>query len=153
MCSSGDPWADYQRPFTAEQAVDGVADEPGQPLPGNFNQLKKLKAKHPDLKVLISLGGWTWSKYFSDAALTADSRRALVESCIDLFIKGNLPGLRRRRRRRRVRRHRPRLGVAGLGGQRRQRHPARGQAELHRAGRRVPQPARRVRRRAGSTTS
>ena len=32
------------------------------------------------------------SKYFSDGALTAESRRTLVESCIDLFIEGNLPG-------------------------------------------------------------
>jgi chitinase len=39
-----------------------------------------------------SLGGWTFSKYFSDAALTAASREHFVSSCIDLFIKGNLPG-------------------------------------------------------------
>jgi chitinase len=31
-------------------------------------------------------------KYFSDAALTAASREHFVSSCIDLFIKGNLPG-------------------------------------------------------------
>ena len=93
VCASADAWADYQVPFGADRAVDGVADEPGQPLYGNFNQLKRLKAKHPDLEVLISLGGWTLSKWFSDAALTPDSRRTLVESCIDLFIKGNLPGL------------------------------------------------------------
>ena len=55
--------------------------------------MKKLKAKHPDLDVLISLGGWTWSRYFSDAALTEASRQTLVESCIDLFLKGNLPNL------------------------------------------------------------
>jgi chitinase len=41
----------------------------------------------------MSLGGWTQSKYFSDAALTDQSRRTLVASCIDLFIKGNLPQL------------------------------------------------------------
>jgi chitinase len=90
VCSSGDPWADYQTSFPADQDVDGV-QEMGEPLLGNFNQLKELKAKHPELKVLISLGGWTWSRYFSDAALTAESRATLVESCIDLFIKGNLP--------------------------------------------------------------
>ena len=92
VCKSADPWADYQRPVSAAESVDGVADLPGAPLVGNFNQLKKLKAKHPDLKVLISLGGWTLSKYFSDGARTAESRRTLVESCIDLFIDGNLPG-------------------------------------------------------------
>jgi chitinase len=90
VCSSGDPWADYQTSFPADQDVDGV-QEMGEPLLGNFNQLKELKAKHPELKVLISLGGWTWSRYFSDAALTVESRATLVESCIDLFIKGNLP--------------------------------------------------------------
>src|SRR5262245_2450079 len=27
-CASGDPWADYQRPVSAEESVDGVADAP-----------------------------------------------------------------------------------------------------------------------------
>ncbi|MEU4572870.1 glycoside hydrolase family 18 protein [Nonomuraea sp. ATR24] len=92
-CYSADPWADWQRPVPAEQSVDGVADEPGQALNGNLNQLRKLKAKHPGLKALISLGGWTGSKYFSDAVLTAESRTKLAQSCIDLWLRGNLPGL------------------------------------------------------------
>jgi chitinase len=92
VCMSGDSWADYQRPVSAAESVDGVADQAGA-LAGNFNQLRKLKAIHPQLEVLMSLGGWTWSKYFSDAAFTAESRRTFVESCIDLFIKGNLPGV------------------------------------------------------------
>ena len=87
----GDAYADYQKSFDAGSSVSGVADTWNQPLKGNFNQLKQLKAKYPDLSVQISLGGWTYSKYFSDAALTAASRSALVSSCIDLFLKGNLP--------------------------------------------------------------
>jgi chitinase len=86
----GDAWADYQTRFSAADSVDGVADVFNQPLAGNFNQLKELKAKHPHLKVLMSLGGWTWSRYFSNAALPAN-RAAFVSSCIDMFIKGNLP--------------------------------------------------------------
>jgi chitinase len=39
----------------------------------------------------MSIGGYTWSRYFSDAALTDQSRKAFAASCIDLFIKGNLP--------------------------------------------------------------
>lgn len=92
-CQSGDVWADYQRPVPAEESVDGVADQWGEPLNGNFGQLLKLKAKHPHLRVILSLGGWTWSKYFSDAALTPASRAAFVTSCVDRFIKGNLPSL------------------------------------------------------------
>ncbi|GAA4906522.1 chitinase [Stackebrandtia albiflava] len=86
----GDAWADYQRRFTAAESVDGVGDVYNQPLAGNFNQLKELKELYPDLKIMMSLGGWTWSKYFSDAALP-QNRQAFVASCIDLFIKGNLP--------------------------------------------------------------
>ncbi|CCH34931.1 glycoside hydrolase family 18 protein [Actinosynnema sp. NPDC047251] len=91
-CVSSDPWADYGRSFGADQSVNGKADEAGQPLLGNFNQLKQLKAKYPKLKVYISLGGWSGSKYFSDAALTAESRAAHVKSCVDLWLKGNLAG-------------------------------------------------------------
>lgn len=86
-----DAYADYQRSYSTADSVDGVADRWDQPLRGNFNQLKKLKALYPGLKVVISLGGWTWSKGFSDAALTPASRATVVQSCIDLYIKGNLP--------------------------------------------------------------
>ncbi|XZG70853.1 glycosyl hydrolase family 18 protein [Chitinibacteraceae bacterium HSL-7] len=100
--TGGDSWADYQRGVGANQSVDGVGDEWGYawddprngkagPLKGNFNQLKKLKVKHPNLKVYISLGGWTWSKWFSNAAKTDALRKQLVRSCIDTYIKGNVP--------------------------------------------------------------
>ncbi|GAA0993268.1 MULTISPECIES: glycosyl hydrolase family 18 protein [Nocardiopsidaceae] len=87
----GDAWADYGRSFTADQSVDGVADTWNQSLRGNFNQILKLKEMYPDLKVNISLGGWTWSEHFSDAALTPASRERMVSSCIDQFLRGNLP--------------------------------------------------------------
>lgn len=89
----GDAWADYQRRFTADQTVNGQADVYNQPIAGNINQLKQLKAKYPHLRVNISFGGWTWSKYFSNAAQTAASRQAHVSSCLDMWIKGNLPPL------------------------------------------------------------
>ncbi|WP_157247299.1 glycosyl hydrolase family 18 protein [Nonomuraea typhae] len=88
---AGDAEADYGRPFSSAQSVDGVADTGWEKLRGNFNQLKKLKAKHPHLKILISLGGWTYSKYFSDVAATDAARKKFVSSCIDIYIKGNLP--------------------------------------------------------------
>jgi chitinase len=87
---AGDAEADYSRPFAAAQSVDGVADTGWESLRGNFNQLKKLKAKHPNLKVLVSLGGWTYSKYFSDVAATDASRKKLVASCVDTWLKGNI---------------------------------------------------------------
>ncbi|ADV66526.1 glycosyl hydrolase family 18 protein [Deinococcus maricopensis] len=86
-----DSFADYTKAFDAASSVSGTGDTWDQTLRGNFNQLKQLKAKHPGLKALISLGGWTWSKNFSNVALTDAARKKFVSSCIDLYIKGNLP--------------------------------------------------------------
>lgn len=90
QCASGDPWADYQRPFAASESVNGEADSYGQTLAGNFNQLRELKQLYPNLKIMISIGGWTWSTHFS-AAAEAQNRAAFVQSCINEFILGNLP--------------------------------------------------------------
>ena len=52
---------------------------------GHFAALSKLKSKHPQLRTIISIGGWT-ADGFSDAALTAQSRERFVSSCITLFF-------------------------------------------------------------------
>jgi chitinase len=90
-CQSGDPWADYQKPWSAAESVDGQAVSEEQPLRGNFQQLRQLKLQHPRLKLMVALGGWTWSAHFSNAALSDESRRAFVRSCVNLFIRGLLP--------------------------------------------------------------
>jgi chitinase len=91
VCKLADEWADYQVPWTADQSVTGEAVTWPRPILGNFQQLQALKTLYPSLRVVISLGGWTFSKYFSEAALTDSSRQKFVSSCIDLFLKGNLP--------------------------------------------------------------
>ncbi|WP_433570834.1 glycoside hydrolase family 18 protein [Streptomyces sp. CA-251247] len=82
-CTVGDAFADYEKSYTAAQSVDGVADTWDQPLRGSFNQLRKLKKLHPNLKILWSFGGWTWSGGFGQAAANpaafADSCYKLVE--------------------------------------------------------------------------
>ncbi|TQF04465.1 chitinase [Kitasatospora acidiphila] len=88
---AGDAFADYQKSYTGDISVDGSTDAWSQPIKGNFNQIRELKAKYPNLKFTVSLGGWTYSKYFSDVAATDASRKKYVSSCIDMFIKGNLP--------------------------------------------------------------
>lgn len=88
--AGGDAFADYTKAFGAAESVSGMADTWDQPLRGNWNQLKQLKAKYPGLKVLISLGGWTWSRGFASAA-RAENRQAFVASCVDAYIRGNLP--------------------------------------------------------------
>ncbi len=91
LCALLDPWPDYQRPFSAAESVDGIGDVPGEPLMGNFNQLRKLKAANPALTLLISLRGWIESPNFPRAAATAESRRRFVASCISMLLDGNLP--------------------------------------------------------------
>ncbi|MFI0808034.1 glycoside hydrolase family 18 chitinase [Streptomyces echinatus] len=80
-CAIGDSYADYDKAFTADQSVSGTADTWDQPLRGNFNQLRQLKAKYPNIKVLWSFGGWTWSGGFGDAA---KNPAAFAQSCYDL---------------------------------------------------------------------
>ncbi|MFE6668481.1 glycoside hydrolase family 18 protein [Streptomyces sp. NPDC057697] len=80
-CAIGDSYADYEKAYTADQSVDGVADTWDQDLRGNFNQLRKLKKLHPDLKVIWSFGGWTWSGGFGEAA---KNPAAFADSCYSL---------------------------------------------------------------------
>ncbi|MFC8895265.1 glycosyl hydrolase family 18 protein [Streptomyces cinereoruber] len=80
-CTIGDSYADYDKAYTADQSVDGVADTWDQPLRGNFNQLRKLKKAYPHIKVLWSFGGWTWSGGFGQAV---QNPTAFAQSCYDL---------------------------------------------------------------------
>jgi chitinase len=92
--TGGDVVGDYLHVYNNEPGTFyptiGVVDQTGQPLRGSWNQLRQLKAMKPHLKMLISLGGWTWTRNFSEAA-RPEHREAFVASCIDVYIKGNLP--------------------------------------------------------------
>ncbi|MDF2158326.1 glycoside hydrolase family 18 protein [Algoriphagus sp. CAU 1675] len=59
----------------------------------NFLMLNQLKERNPDLKILVSIGGWTRSKGFSDAVLTSESIKKLTDSGVDFLIKYQLDGL------------------------------------------------------------
>lgn len=82
LCSVGDTYAAYDKAYSAADSVDGIADtwDTGA-LRGNFNQLRKLKAQYPNIKVIWSFGGWTWSGGFSAAAANP---QAFAESCYNL---------------------------------------------------------------------
>lgn len=59
----------------------------------NFRKLKLLKGQNPDLKILISIGGWAWSENFSDAVLTDASRKIFAKSSVDIIKKYELDGV------------------------------------------------------------
>jgi GH18 family chitinase len=72
---------------------DGVIVEGFKNDARNFQALNSLKARNPKLKVLVSVGGWTWSGQFSDVALTKDSRRKFVDSAVAFLERYKLDGL------------------------------------------------------------
>jgi chitinase len=89
-CEPGDSWADYDKPIAAADSVDGVADVAHQGLRGNFGQLRKLKARHPQLRVLWSFGGWTGSGGFTAAAKDPEK---FAGSCAKLLRDPRWAGL------------------------------------------------------------
>jgi chitinase len=68
--------------------IDGVV-----PNSGDVGELNSLKKEKTDLKVLVSVGGWTWSGGFSDAALTEESRTKFAISCAVFVKEFNLDGI------------------------------------------------------------
>jgi len=90
-CAIADPVAAYQN--ATVPSVSGKAYT--APLYGNFGAIQQLKALHPNLKVLISLGGQAGDVTgFSTAAGTRAGRERLAASCIDMFVKGKIaPGV------------------------------------------------------------
>ena len=56
----------------------------------DIEALNSLKLKNPNLKVLVSVGGWSWSNGFSDAALTNKSRLKFAKSCAVFVYKYKL---------------------------------------------------------------
>jgi chitinase len=59
----------------------------------NFVTLHDLKKVNPALKVLVSVGGWTWSGNFSDASLTRQSRTRFITSAVRFIERHQLDGL------------------------------------------------------------
>jgi len=59
----------------------------------NFRLLNGLKKINPDLKIVISIGGWAWSENFSDAVLTPSSRKLFAKSSVDIVRQYDLDGV------------------------------------------------------------
>ena len=86
QCVLGDPYADTDKAFPGDSWDTGAKR-------GNFNQLAKLKAANPQLRTLISVGGWTWSANFSSAAATPQSRATFAQSCVSFMKQHGFDGI------------------------------------------------------------
>lgn len=61
--------------------------------PELLTRIVELKSFNPGLKILLSVGGWSWSNYFSNAALTEVSRNRFARTAVDLLEKYRLDGI------------------------------------------------------------
>ncbi|KAI3631898.1 hypothetical protein MIR68_010067, partial [Amoeboaphelidium protococcarum] len=89
IIKSGDEWAEFQKTYgTDGKASVGKPDtweDSSANNAGNFGQLRKLKEAGKQFNLHLSVGGWTWSKNFSLAVRTQESRTMLIGSIIQFF--------------------------------------------------------------------
>jgi chitinase len=79
---STDEWADFQTTFAHSDSWS-VPDR----LAGHFGEYRYYKGVYPNVKVMISVGGWTRGENFHAMALTASNRAIFIQSCMDLLNK------------------------------------------------------------------
>jgi chitinase len=85
QCMSSDEWADTGFPYPE--------DEETERLKGNFKQLGLLKAEHPELQIIMSIGGWDFSGLFSDVSATEEARVRFVNSCVSFMQDHGFDGI------------------------------------------------------------
>ena len=54
-----------------------------------IEEFKKFKLKHPHIKILVSIGGWTLSEYFSQIAASEDYRKQFAQKAVALISKAH----------------------------------------------------------------
>ena len=79
--------------YAFANVADGKVVEGSERDADNFTTLRALKEKNPHLKILISVGGWSWSENFSDAALTDSSRAVFAHSAVEFMKRHQLDGV------------------------------------------------------------
>ena len=71
-----DRYADFEMTFPHSESI----------LKGHFGEYKYYKSVYPDVKLVVSIGGWNDSGKFHDMALTASNRAVFINSIIN-FLK------------------------------------------------------------------
>ncbi len=83
-CISTDPESDFY-----DETKSAFNDYPRN----HFKQYEIYAKEYPGVKIMISVGGWTKSGFFSEMSTTEEGRKSFIASCVDLmkqypFISG-----------------------------------------------------------------
>lgn len=86
---SSDPYADTQIHYAGDSWTRDTTNN----AYGCVKQLYLLKKSNRNLKVILSIGGWTWSSKFSPVAADATMRQTFVDSTVKLVTDWGMDGV------------------------------------------------------------
>lgn len=75
-----DSFADYQKAYAHSDGWD-VSNR----LAGHFGEYRYYKEKYPEVKIMISVGGWTRGENFHEMASSKSNRKIFIDSALDLM--------------------------------------------------------------------